>query len=101
MIIKREVDTTPISVNKQSANLYTQQQVNRSLSNIYQTIGSKSDKINTYTKTEVTNIIPTKTSQLTNDSGFVTLSDVYSKSEIDEMIGDISSILDEINGEII
>lgn len=32
--------------------------------------------------------IPSKTSELTNDSGFVTLDTVYSKSEIDEMIGE-------------
>ena len=66
--------------------------------------------------------IPTATSQLTNDSGFITeipseyiteteltsslstkadSANVYTKSEIDNMIGDISARLDQINGEVI
>lgn len=38
--------------------------------------------------------IPTKTSGLTNDNGFV------EKSYVDEQIGDINSVLDAINGEV-
>lgn len=66
--------------------------------------------------------IPTATSQLTNDSGFITeipaeyiteteltsslstkadSANVYTKAEIDNMIGDISARLDVINGEVI
>lgn len=66
--------------------------------------------------------IPTATSQLTNDSGFITeipseyitetelssslnskadSANVYTKAEIDNMIGDINTILDSINGEVI
>ena len=66
--------------------------------------------------------IPTATSQLTNDSGFITeipseyiteteltsslstkadSANVYTKTEIDNMIGDISARLDQINGEVI
>lgn len=66
--------------------------------------------------------IPTATSQLTNDSGFITeipseyitetelssslnskanSADVYTKTEIDNMIGNISARLDQINGEVI
>ena len=66
--------------------------------------------------------IPTATSQLTNDSGFITeipseyiteteltsslstkadSANVYTKAEIDNMIGDISTRLDQINGEVI
>ena len=66
--------------------------------------------------------IPTATSQLTNDSGFITeipseyiteteltsslstkadSANVYTKSEIDNMIGEISARLDSINGEVI
>lgn len=39
--------------------------------------------------------IPTKTSDLNNDSGYAT------KSYVDGLIGDISDVLDEINGEVI
>lgn len=39
--------------------------------------------------------IPTKTSDLTNDSGFTTT------AYVDSQIGDISSILDAINGEVV
>ena len=66
--------------------------------------------------------IPTATSQLTNDSGFITeipseyitetelssslstkanSADVYTKAEIDNMIGDIGTRLDQINGEVV
>ena len=66
--------------------------------------------------------IPTATSQLTNDSGFITeipaeyitdteltsslstkadSANVYTKAEIDNMIGEISTRLDAINGEVI
>ena len=66
--------------------------------------------------------IPTATSQLTNDSGFITeipaeyiteteltsslstkadSANVYTKAEIDNMIGEISARLDAINGEVI
>jgi hypothetical protein len=38
--------------------------------------------------------IPTKTSDLTNNNGFV------EKSYVDEQIGDINSVLDAINGEV-
>ena len=65
--------------------------------------------------------IPTATSQLTNDSGFITeipseyiteteltsslstkadSANVYTKAEIDNMIGDISTRLDQINGAV-
>ncbi len=39
--------------------------------------------------------IPTKTSDLNNDSDYAT------KSYVDGLIGDISEVLDEINGEVI
>lgn len=39
--------------------------------------------------------IPTTTSQLTNNSGFVT------QTYVDGLIGDINAILDAINGEVI
>lgn len=49
--------------------------------------------------------IPTKTSELENDSGYLTehqsLAGYYTKDEIDNQIGDINSILDNINGEVI
>lgn len=49
--------------------------------------------------------IPTKTSQLSNDNNYVneaTLAwNYYNKTQIDGMIGDIDSVLDAINGEVI
>lgn len=50
--------------------------------------------------------IPSKTSDLTNDSGFITnavndLTNYYTKTYIDTLVGDISSALDLINGEVI
>lgn len=39
--------------------------------------------------------IPTKTSQLINDSDFVT------QNYVDGLVGDINSVLDDINGEVI
>ena len=63
-------------------------------------------KNNTYTRKEVDGKIPTSTSQLTNDSGYLTehqsleeyytKSETYSKSEIDTKIGDINNILESI-----
>lgn len=42
---------------------------------------------------DIRNSIPTKTSDIVNDSGFITshqsLNNYYTKSEIDELIGDI------------
>lgn len=59
------------------------------------------DLSNYYTKDEVNNIIqelpevPTKTSDLTNDSDFTT------KTYVDTLVGDIDSVLDQINGEVV
>ena len=50
------------------------------------------------------NELPTKTSDLTNDSGFIIsseLSNYYTKTEIDNIIGNINTVLDNINGEVI
>lgn len=54
-------------------------------------------------------IVPIKTSELENDSGYLTKhqdisgkadkENTYTKTEIDSTIGDINSILDNINGE--
>lgn len=51
-----------------------------------------------------TSDIPTKVSQLQNDSGFITnqvnnLANYYTKTEIDNTIGNINTALDLINGE--
>lgn len=50
--------------------------------------------------------IPSKTSDLQNDSGFITntvsnLTNYYNKTYIDNLIGDINTALDTINGEVI
>ena len=79
----------------------------------------------TITEKSVNISVPTKTSDLNNDSGFITKdvnnltnyykktevdttlgnyytkSQVYNKTEIDSLIGDINSALDTINGEVI
>ena len=101
-------------------------------------IATKANSADVYTKTEsdakyltehqsladyaTKSEIPTATSQLTNDSGFITeipseyvteteltsslstkadSANVYTKAEIDNMIGEISARLDQINGEVI
>ena len=101
-------------------------------------IATKANSADVYTKTEsdakyltehqslanyaTKSEIPTATSQLTNDSGYITSipseyitetelssslstkadsANVYTKAEIDNMIGDISARLDQINGEVI
>lgn len=47
--------------------------------------------------------IPSKTSELTNDSGFLTAipEEYATKAYLDEKIGNIDAILDSINGEVI
>lgn len=78
-------------------------------------IGVQLDLSDYYTKQETntllsgkanTSDIPTKVSQLQNDSGFITnqvsnLANYYTKTEIDATIGDINTALDLINGEVI
>ena len=101
-------------------------------------IATKANSADVYTKTEsdskyltehqslvdyaTKSEIPTATSQLTNDSGFITeipseyiteteltsslstkadSANVYTKTEIDNMIGTISSTLDTLNGEVV
>ena len=78
-------------------------------------IGVQVDLSDYYTKQETntllsakanTSDIPTKVSQLQNDSGFITnqvnnLANYYTKTEIDATIGDINTALDLINGEVI
>ena len=101
-------------------------------------LNSKANSADVYTKTEsdakyltehqsladyaTKSEIPTATSQLTNDSGFITeipseyiteteltsslstkadSANVYTKAEINNMIGDIGTRLDQINGEVI
>ncbi len=78
-------------------------------------VGIQVDLSNYYTKQETntllngkanTSDIPTTTSQLTNNSGFITnavnnLANYYTKTEIDNTIGNINSAIDSINGEVI
>lgn len=57
--------------------------------------GDTPDLTDYYTKQEVNSLIPTKTSDLTNDSNFIT------KSYVDGLVGDINTALDTINGEVV
>lgn len=106
--------------------VYTKTEVDEKISS-----GGSFDSSLYYDKTSVDTLlddkanisdIPTNTSQLVNDSGFITeipseyitetelssslnskadSSSVYTKTEIDNMIGTISSTLDTLNGEVV
>lgn len=65
--------------------------------------GKVKDKLNTKANT---GDIPTKVSQLQNDSAFINknvndLTNYYTKTQIDNTIGDINTAIDTINGEVI
>ena len=57
--------------------------------------GDTPDLTDYYTKQEVNSLIPTKTSDLTNDSDYTT------KTYVDGLIGNINTALDTINGEVV
>ena len=115
-----------------------QDTINKVNTEITELISSKANSADVYTKSEsdakyltehqslenyaTKSEIPTATSQLTNDSGFITeipseyitetelssslnskadSANVYTKAEIDNMIGEISARLDQINGEAV
>ena len=115
-----------------------QDTINKVNTEITELIASKANSADVYTKSEsdakyltehqslenyaTKSEIPTATSQLTNDSGFITeipseyitetelssslnskadSANVYTKAEIDNMIGEISARLDQINGEVV
>ena len=115
-----------------------QDTINKVNTEITELISSKANSADVYTKSEsdakyltehqslenyaTKSEIPTATSQLTNDSGFITeipseyitetelssslnskadSANVYTKAEIDNMIGQISARLDQINGEVV
>ena len=59
------------------------------------TWNNKSDFSGSYNDLTNKPTIPTKTSDLTNDSDFTT------KAYVDGLVGDIGTILDNINGEVI
>ena len=101
-----------IATKANSADVYTKSESDAKYLTEHQSLA------NYATKSE----IPTATSQLTNDSGYITSipseyitetelssslstkadsANVYTKAEIDNMIGDISVRLDQINGEVI
>lgn len=105
-------DFTTALLNKLNG-IETGAQVNKiesiKVNNVAQTITSKSVNIS----------VPTKTSDINNDSGFITKSvnnldnyytktqvdttftNYYTKTQIDNLIGDINNALDLINGEVI
>ena len=108
---KNEVDNL-LNSKANSADVYTKSESDAKYLTEHQSLADYA------TKSE----IPTATSQLTNDSGFITeipseyiteteltsslstkadSANVYTKAEIDNMIGDIGTRLDQINGEVI
>ena len=117
--VQKKIDDTDIALAELSGNVKTVQAkdieqdkridtiesyAKESLGNLEELSGSVVN--NYYTKTEVDGKIPTSTSQLTNDSGYLTehqsleeyytKAQTYSKSEIDSKIGDINNILESI-----
>lgn len=60
-----------------------------------ETGGGTTDLSDYYTKEETNELIPTKVSELENDSGYATT------EWVNEKIGDISTVLDTINGEVV
>ena len=82
-----------IGVQVDLTDYYTKSETNTLLSGKQNTIDS-SHKLD-YSLISNTPTIPTKTSQLINDSDFTT------KTYVDSLVGDINSALDTINGEVI
>lgn len=54
------------------------------------------EKASTTDLADVASSIPSKTSDLTNDSSFLTSQDVYTKTEINNMVGNVETLLSEI-----
>lgn len=127
---QRQINSTTW-LNVKDMNLKNNKGVDNILTNLKSSTETTNSNINTlsgsvvnnyYTKTEVDGKIPTSTSQLTNDSGYLTehqsleeyytkaesdtnyasktdtytKGETYSKSEIDTKIGDINNILETI-----
>ena len=105
-IVDTETITTPNLKGKQGV------QGEQGVSGVYVGSGEMPDGYNVQIDpTGEAVVIPTKTSQLVNDSGFITaedlpdipeggnvdLSNYYTKKEIDNMVGDISTALDELH----
>ena len=84
--------TIEFSVADLISGLVSESTFNSTIQQINTTLGTKAN----------TSDIPTKTSDLTNDNGFITnsvnnLTNYYNKTEIDNMIGDIETLLYNIN----
>lgn len=112
-------------------NYYDTEEIDYKLKSITNILDAKAYSDNVYTKTEVDNKIPKSLSQLNNDAGYLKsvpdyyltearaseagfikqtyisnvilplLNDKVNKTEFNEAIGDINSILDTLNGEVI
>ena len=74
-------------------NYYTKTETNNLLNNKQDKI-TQTNKLD-YSLIDNTPTIPSKTSDLTNDSDFTT------KIYVDGLVGDINTALDTINGEVI
>ena len=113
MIIVNELPTTgdkdtiylvPLAIPESQENRYAEYVYINGNWELLGKIGIQVDLTDYYTKTETNNLlntkanvsdIPTKTSDLINDSDFTT------KTYVDNIVGDINTALDTINGEVI
>ena len=83
-------------INSRISNLVSEDsKTNSRIDKNINTIQELSSKINKLNSSLNSLQIPTKVSQLNNDSGFIT------KNYVDSVLGDINSKLDLINGEVI
>lgn len=111
---------TQLNSKANSADVYTKSESDAKYLTEHQSLANYATKEELSLKANSSDI-PTKTSQLVNDSGFITeipseyiteteltsslstkadSANVYTKAEIDNMIGDIGTRLDQINGAV-
>lgn len=87
-------------INNLQSELYNKADINHNHDGVYQPAGNYADANHTHSYDDLTNkpTIPTKTSDLTNDSGFITGS--YDNSNSGLTATDIQSAIDELKALI-